>query len=167
MSEKLKEISDFLNEVKKIRVIDIDKLNDPLFMYSDWPYLEMNDFYSDIIKVRIHSLGRKFPNLDGPEKSYMESLCNYYNVNPDFSRNLPGDELKYLKTPISALELPTRINTILLNNNVTKLIELTQKKEQELLEMEGFSKASLNHVRQALHPLGLYLGMVFEYKKDE
>lgn len=73
---------------------------------------------------------------------------------PQFNENLYLD--------VDELELSVRSANCLRNANITKIYQLVQKTESEMLKTKNFGRKSLNEIKELLSELGLYLGMNLE-----
>ncbi len=73
---------------------------------------------------------------------------------PKFNENLYLD--------VDELELSVRSANCLRNANITKIYQLVQKTEGEMLKTKNFGRKSLNEIKELLSDLGLSLGMNIE-----
>jgi len=73
---------------------------------------------------------------------------------PKFNENLYLD--------VDELELSVRSANCLRNANITKIYQLVQKTESEMLKTKNFGRKSLNEIKELLNDLGLSLGMNLE-----
>jgi len=73
---------------------------------------------------------------------------------PKFNENLYLD--------VDELELSVRSANCLRNANITKIYQLVQKTESEMLKTKNFGRKSLNEIKELLSELGLSLGMNLE-----
>lgn len=73
---------------------------------------------------------------------------------PKFNENLYLD--------VDELELSVRSANCLRNANITKIYQLVQKTESEMLKTKNFGRKSLNEIKELLADLGLSLGMNLE-----
>jgi DNA-directed RNA polymerase subunit alpha len=73
---------------------------------------------------------------------------------PEFNENLYLD--------VDELELSVRSANCLRNANITKIYQLVQKTESEMLKTKNFGRKSLNEIKDLLSDLGLSLGMNLE-----
>ncbi len=73
---------------------------------------------------------------------------------PKFNENLYLD--------VDELELSVRSANCLRNANITKIYQLVQKTESEMLKTKNFGRKSLNEIKELLTELGLSLGMNLE-----
>src|SRR6056297_1384087 len=76
------------------------------------------------------------------------------NAAPKFNENLYLD--------VDELELSVRSANCLRNANITKIYQLVQKTESEMLKTKNFGRKSLNEIKELLSELGLSLGMNLE-----
>lgn len=76
------------------------------------------------------------------------------NAVPKFNENLYLD--------VDELELSVRSANCLRNANITKIYQLVQKTESEMLKTKNFGRKSLNEIKELLSDLGLSLGMNLE-----
>jgi DNA-directed RNA polymerase subunit alpha len=60
---------------------------------------------------------------------------------------------------VDELELSVRSANCLRNANITKIYQLVQKTESEMLKTKNFGRKSLNEIKELLSDLGLSLGM--------
>lgn len=60
---------------------------------------------------------------------------------------------------VDELELSVRSANCLRNANITKIFQLVQKTESEMLKTKNFGRKSLNEIKELLSDLGLSLGM--------
>jgi DNA-directed RNA polymerase subunit alpha len=63
---------------------------------------------------------------------------------------------------VDELELSVRSANCLRNANITKIYQLVQKTEPEMLKTKNFGRKSLNEIKELLADLGLSLGMNLE-----
>ncbi len=63
---------------------------------------------------------------------------------------------------VDELELSVRSANCLRNANITKIYQLVQKTESEMLKTKNFGRKSLNEIKELLADLGLSLGMNLE-----
>jgi DNA-directed RNA polymerase subunit alpha len=63
---------------------------------------------------------------------------------------------------VDELELSVRSANCLRNANITKIYQLVQKTEPEMLKTKNFGRKSLNEIKELLSDLGLSLGMNLE-----
>lgn len=63
---------------------------------------------------------------------------------------------------VDELELSVRSANCLRNANITKIFQLVQKTEPEMLKTKNFGRKSLNEIKELLLDLGLSLGMNLE-----
>jgi len=63
---------------------------------------------------------------------------------------------------VDELELSVRSANCLRNANITKIYQLVQKTESEMLKTKNFGRKSLNEIKELLSELGLSLGMNLE-----
>lgn len=66
---------------------------------------------------------------------------------------------KYLRMPVSELELSVRSANCLRAANIKTIHDLVQKTESEMLKYRNFGKKSLNEIKEILAEMGLSLGM--------
>lgn len=76
------------------------------------------------------------------------------DATPKFNENLYLD--------VDELELSVRSANCLRNANITKIYQLVQKTESEMLKTKNFGRKSLNEIKELLTELGLSLGMNLE-----
>ena len=88
------------------------------------------------------------------------------NAVPEIRRNTDEDETpkfnENLYLDVDELELFVRSANCLRNANITKIYQLVQKTESEMLKTKNFGRKSLNEIKELLSELGLSLGMNLE-----
>ncbi|MFO7838114.1 MAG: DNA-directed RNA polymerase subunit alpha [Desulfosalsimonadaceae bacterium] len=94
-----------------------------------------------------------FINFDENAEPRMEKE-EENNQAPKFNENLYLD--------VDELELSVRSANCLRNANITKIYQLVQKTEPEMLKTKNFGRKSLNEIKELLNDLGLSLGMNLE-----
>ncbi|HMA68149.1 MAG TPA: DNA-directed RNA polymerase subunit alpha [Desulfosalsimonadaceae bacterium] len=94
-----------------------------------------------------------FINFDENAEPQMERE-EENNQAPKFNENLYLD--------VDELELSVRSANCLRNANITKIYQLVQKTEPEMLKTKNFGRKSLNEIKELLNDLGLSLGMNLE-----
>lgn len=103
-------------------------------------------------------------------KILKEQLSVFINFNEEMenaSADSTGDDFKpglneNLFLDVDELELSVRSANCLRNANITKIYQLVQKSETEMLKTKNFGRKSLNEIKELLGTLGLSLGMNIE-----
>jgi DNA-directed RNA polymerase subunit alpha len=94
-----------------------------------------------------------FINFDEDAEPFSEK-AEESEGGPQFNENLYLD--------VDELELSVRSANCLRNANITKIYQLVQKTESEMLKTKNFGRKSLNEIKELLSDLGLSLGMNLE-----
>lgn len=111
MANYSQDITNFLKEISEIREFDLET------SLISGGAKKIRD---ETIKSKIIELSNKYPNLESPEKEYLDSLNNFYGV---------GDKKKYdygeiekgktpLDTPIAQFDFTFKTNNGLMNNGI-------------------------------------------------
>ena len=74
---------------------------------------------------------------------------------------------KYLRMPVTELELSVRSANCLRAANITNISDLVQKSESEMLKYRNFGKKSLNEIKEILTEMNLSLGMALPEMEEE
>ncbi len=108
-------------------------------------------------------------------KEQMNVFINFdEDLEPEFTEK-NGDETKprhneNLYLDVDELELSVRSANCLRNANITKIYQLVERTEAEMLKTKNFGRKSLNEIKELLADLGLSLGMdldSFEPPEDD
>ncbi len=100
-------------------------------------------------------------------KEQMNVFINFdEDLEPEFTENdteetkSPYNDNLYLD--VDELELSVRSANCLRNANITKIYQLVERTEAEMLKTKNFGRKSLNEIKELLADLGLSLGMDLE-----
>jgi len=108
-------------------------------------------------------------------KEQMNVFINFdEDLEPEFTEK-NGDDAKprhneNLYLDVDELELSVRSANCLRNANITKIYQLVERTEAEMLKTKNFGRKSLNEIKELLADLGLSLGMdldSFEPPEDD
>ena len=162
----LKDITKFLKEVSAIREFDLETsfINTP----------DAKRLRDEKLKDEVTKLLDIYPNLKSPEKEYLESLKNFYELSDkktkfDYSEIEKGKTS--LDTPITQFfdncDMTVRTYDCLRVNEIEYLGELVQSKEKNLLRVRNFGKKSLKEVNTLVTKEGYSLEMNIDYVRPE
>lgn len=90
--------------------------------------------------------------------AYFARGCKLYGVSylDTLVTTINSDDID-MYAPIGSLDFPTRLNFLLLRQNITTVGRLTELTEDDLLEMRGFGELSIQIVKRRLEQIGLSL----------
>ncbi len=108
-------------------------------------------------------------------KEQMNVFINFdEDLEPELSEKIPDDSKprhnENLYLDVDELELSVRSANCLRNANITKIYQLVNRTEAEMLKTKNFGRKSLNEIKELLSELGLSLGMnidSFEPPEDD
>jgi DNA-directed RNA polymerase alpha subunit len=162
MDEKLENIVNFYNDVKKIRVFDIEDSS-----YN----ININhlEIHRAILKVKVHTLGHNYLDKVGiPEKACFTELVKMYNLKQDVSEELDGFEVKaLLNIKVDDLDLSAYTIHPLQKKQIEYIGELVQFSDRELLAIPGFTTRQVEEVKKALVRYSLSTGMNINYETPQ
>lgn len=149
-------IDSVFSPIKRVRYIvgnarvgqrtDYDKLT--LEVWTDGSIIPSDAvaYSAKIIKEQMSS----FINFDEEVEPTVEEKSEE-PVRPNFNENLYRS--------VDELELSVRSANCLKNADITKIFQLVQKTESEMLKTKNFGRKSLNEIKEVLEEMGLSLGM--------
>jgi DNA-directed RNA polymerase subunit alpha len=108
-------------------------------------------------------------------KEQMNVFINFdEDLEPELSEKIADDSKprhnENLYLDVDELELSVRSANCLRNANITKIYQLVNRTEAEMLKTKNFGRKSLNEIKELLSELGLSLGMnidSFEAPEDD
>ncbi|MDR4508836.1 MAG: DNA-directed RNA polymerase subunit alpha [Candidatus Brocadiaceae bacterium] len=105
--------------------------------------------------VQYFEIGRELQQIE--KTMGIESVSEVSNEELDKSLNIP----------IAELDLSVRASNCLETANITKIRDLVEKTEEELLQLKNFGKTTMKEVKKKLTQLNLTIGMPMANKQTD
>lgn len=149
----LKDITKFLEEVSAIRAFD---LKTSFIATPDAKRLrdeELKDSVTELLEI--------YPDLESPEREYLESMKNFYGLsqknNWDYSAIEKGRTS--LDAPITELDFTVRALNALEGAEIDYLGTLLKYSDKDLFKFRKFGNKTVEDVKEGVSKLGYRLGM--------
>jgi DNA-directed RNA polymerase alpha subunit len=158
-----KDITKFLQDVSVIREFHLKNLS-TTFTPDAKKKLDV------FVKGEITELSDKYPNLESPEKEYLESIKNFYGLGDnknkyDYSEIEKGKTP--LDTPITEFDFTVRALNSLKRTDIGYLGEVVQIKKSQFLKFRYCGAKTLKDIEKVVSKEGYKLGMDIDYVKPE
>lgn len=155
-------------DVEQTRVgkdIDFDKLILRIFTNGSENPSDMLHYAVSVLRTQLeHFLtAAEIPfNEISVQPQVQQEVKPSYPVYDFGLRDVP---VELLLKPIDELELSVRAHNCLIQAGITRVIDLVNLSEDDLLKIKNFGRKSLNEVKDSVKAFGLYFGM--NVKEDE
>ena len=158
----LEKIAAFLKDAERIRRIDIES--------SGKLTPEAHELFKKVIKNELTSLIEENKDLESPEKEYLESLKNFYELE-DKRNKFDYSEIEKGKTPLDTpiMEFDFTVRTIhaLRKAGIGYLGELVQYHLNDLLKERNFGDKSMREVQKIILDARYNSDMKINYVRPE
>jgi DNA-directed RNA polymerase subunit alpha len=147
-------------DVEKTRVggeIDYDKLILRIYTDGSESPVDMLHYAVSVLRTQLEnflvSVEIPFNEISEVSHKEEEKVIDLEDL------GLRGVSLELLLKPIDELELSVRAHNCLLNANISRILDLVNLNEDDLLKIKNFGRKSLNEVKENLKGFGLSFGM--------